>query len=83
MMVDVQEYLLLRGGSASSDVLVRHFTDKVPTARMALFKFVLKELCLLRKGSRGGAGVWQLRPEYQTRVPFSPTTVFPGGINPS
>jgi DNA excision repair protein ERCC-6 len=52
-----------KGGRCSSDSIVQHFKDRIPSKDLALFKNMLKEIATLQKGSNGSH--WVLKPDYQ------------------
>ncbi|KAJ4954603.1 hypothetical protein NE237_011386 [Protea cynaroides] len=55
-------FIQQRGGRTPSASIVQHFKDRVPSADLALFKNLLKEIASLEKDSNGSS--WVLKPEY-------------------
>jgi len=64
-MKDIREFLVRKGGKVATAVLIRAFTDVVEAGRSAVFKSLLKELCVLKQERRNGelTGVWVLKDE--------------------
>eukprot|EP00730_Choanoeca_flexa_P003882 TRINITY_DN11532_c0_g1_i2.p1 TRINITY_DN11532_c0_g1~~TRINITY_DN11532_c0_g1_i2.p1 ORF type:complete len:1223 (+),score=289.37 TRINITY_DN11532_c0_g1_i2:178-3669(+) len=76
IMNEVRDYVKSKGGSATSDSLVKKF-GSLAKDRAVLFKFVLKELCILHKRPTG-SGVWRLRREFDNTDTIGQGAVFPG-----
>ncbi|XP_077226568.1 chromatin remodeling 8 isoform X1 [Tasmannia lanceolata] len=60
-------FMQLQGGNTSSNAIVQHFKDKIPSKDLPLFKDLLKEIAVLEK--KQGGSTWVLKPEYHQQGP--------------
>ena len=50
-------------GQATTDEIVSHFKDRLPSESSALFKQMLNQVCEFHRTS-GGTGLWKLLPDF-------------------
>lgn len=59
----IKSFVESKGGSASTDALLKEFEVQVSAGESPLFKAVLKQICVLEPKMHGGGKVWKLKPE--------------------